>query len=96
MNTWHWISIGIFLIITFGTVIVIGQSTTNSDMAKDMKNAILYVGLINFAMILLLGGMAYFYLRTNAIAERAYIITILHIGLLLSIVSVSVTTLQKV
>jgi len=95
MNTWHWISIGIFLIITFGTVIVIGQSTTNSDMAKDMKNAILYVGLINFAMILL-GGMAYFYLRTNAIAERAYIITILHIGLLLSIVSVSVTTLQKV
>ncbi|NBO70701.1 MAG: hypothetical protein EBU66_07975 [Bacteroidetes bacterium] len=96
MDTWHWLSIGLFLILTFGTVVVIGQSTANDDMAKEMKNAILYVSLINFAMIVLLGGMAYFYLRTNMLAERAYIITILHLGLLLSIVSVSVTSLQKI
>jgi hypothetical protein len=96
MSMFHKLSIGIFFVIALSTVITLGTSTANNDMAVQMKNAILYITLINGVMVLILMGLAYFYLATNTVAERNYVIIILHLGLLLSITSVSVTSLQNV
>jgi hypothetical protein len=46
-------------------------------------------------LMLVLAGTAYFYLAENLTAERHYVIFMLHLSLLISIISVSISSLQQ-
>jgi hypothetical protein len=60
-----------------------------------MQSAINTVMGLNIVMTLILGGIAIAYITSNPTAERPYVLTVLHLSLLLSIISVSVSSLQK-
>lgn len=74
---------------------VISGATGTSSNTEAMKSAINTVMIINVVMTLVLAGVAIAYITSNPTAERPYILFMLHLTLLLSIISVSVTSLQK-
>jgi hypothetical protein len=73
----------------------VGKAAASSDVKKDMTNAITNVTIVNTMLMLVLAGTAYFYLAENLSAERHYVIFMLHLSLLISIISVSISSLQQ-
>jgi hypothetical protein len=96
MQTFQWAIIGIFLVSVFTTLGLVSSAVSTGDTAGDMKSAITNVTVINSILILLLGGLAFFFLETNTVAERTYVIIMVHFSLLLSITCASVMALQTV
>jgi len=96
MQTFQWAIIGIFLVSVFTTLGLVSSAVSTGDTAGDMKSAITNVTVINSILILLLGGLAFFFLETNTVAERTYVIIMVHFSLLLSITCASVMALQAV
>jgi len=96
MQPFQWGIIGIFLVSVFTTLGLVGGAVATGDTASDMKNAITNVTIINSVLIMLLGGLAYFFLEANTTAERTYVIIMVHFSLLLSITCASVMALQSV
>lgn len=96
MQTFQWAIIGIFLVSVFTTLGLVSSAVSTGDTAGDMKSAITNVTVINSILILLLGGLAFFFLETNTVAERTYVIIMVHVSLLLSITCASVMALQTV
>ena len=77
------------------TIVTIGYATANSDNKTQMTTAIGSVTIVNSILILVLGGTAYFYIQAEPDALRPYVIVMLHLSLLLSVTSISVSTLLK-
>jgi len=97
MNGLLWLSIAAFFGGLIYTMIIIGQTTASGDGVKDMQNAIAQVAGVNCVLILVLGGTAYFYTsqQTGTGTKDAYIMFMLHLSILLSVTSISVSTLFK-
>jgi hypothetical protein len=95
MAWWQWLSLlGFFASIIY-TIYTISAASASSDQKRNMVSAITNVTIVNTILMLIFGGTAYFYLDSNLTAERPYMILMLHISLLLSIISVSIVSLQK-
>lgn len=77
------------------TFVAINKSVANSDNKSEMQSAINTVLTVNIIMTLVLGFIAVSYISANPTAERPYTLIMIHLSLLLSIVSVSVSVLQK-
>ena len=95
MKWWQWLSLLFFFIGMIFTMVTVGKAAASSDVKNDMIKAITNVTIVNTMLMLVLGGTAYFYLDTNTLAERPYIIFMLHLSLLISIISVSISSLQQ-
>lgn len=95
MQWWQWGSLLCFIIGMIYTMVTVSKAAASSDTKKDMTNAITNVTIVNILLILILAGTAFFYLNSNIGAERIYVIVMLHVSLLLSIISVSVSSLQQ-
>lgn len=95
MPWWMWLVLIGFLVSIFYTVIAVGQASGSSDARAAMAGAITNVTIINSVLMLVLAGTAYFYVATEPLAERPYIMIMLHVSLLLSIISVSITSLHQ-
>ena len=76
-------------------MVTVGKAAASSDVKKDMSNAITNVTVVNTMLMLVLAGTAYFYLDANLASERSYILFMLHLSLLISIISVSISSLQQ-
>ena len=96
MQAFQWGIIGLFLVSVFTTLGLVSSAVSTGDAAGDMKSAITNVTIINSILILLLGGLAFFFLETNTVAERTYVIIMVHVSLLISITCASVMALQTV
>jgi len=90
-----WLSIAAFFCGLIYTMIVIGQTTASGDTSQDMKSAIGQIAIVNCVLVAVLGGTAYFYTNQVATSRDAYIMFVLHVSLLLSLTSISVSTLFK-
>ena len=75
--------------------IVVGKVAGGNDNAADMVSAIYNVTVVNAILILVLAGTAYFYVAAEPLAERPYVMILLHASLLLSMISVSVSAIQQ-
>jgi len=95
MEWWQWVSLLCFIIGMIYTMATVGKAAASSDVKKDMSNAITNVTIVNTMLMLVLAGTAYFYLDANLTAERPYILFMLHLSLLISIISVSISSLQQ-
>ena len=51
---------------------------------------------MRIVLMLVLAGCGYMYVANNALAERPYIMILLHLSLLLSLISISVSSLEMV
>ena len=95
MSWWQWVSLLSFIIGMIYTMVTVGKAAASSDVKKDMTAAITNVTIVNTILMLILAGTAYFYLDTNLTAERPYVLFMLHLSLLISVISVSISSLQQ-
>ena len=95
MQWWQWISLLCFVVGMIYTMVTIIKATASSDVKNEVSKAIMNVTIVNSVLMLFLAGTAYFYLDTNLTAERSYILFVLHLSLLMSIISVSISSLQQ-
>ncbi len=95
MPWWMYLVLIGFMASIFYTVVAVGMASGSSDARASMASAITNVTIINSVLMLVLAGTAYFYVATEPMAERPYIMIMLHVSLLLSIISVSITSLHQ-
>ena len=95
MNWWLWACVLLFSVSMLTTIITIGTAAASSDSKNEMKNAIMTVSIVNGILIAVLAGLSYIYVSANTTAERPYILFMVHASLLISIISVSISSLQK-
>ena len=95
MQWMMWFALAAFMGSILYTIIAVGKDTGGTDSKTDMAKAITNVTIINAVMILVLAGTAYYYINANQLAERPYILVMLHVNLFLSVLSVSVSSLQQ-
>jgi uncharacterized membrane protein YidH (DUF202 family) len=91
-----WLAIAFFLSGIVYTIVQTGLASANSDTKREMNKAMFGVTMVNAVLVLVLAGCASFYIASNELAERPYVITMLHISLLLSVISVSISSLRVV
>jgi len=96
METWLWLVIGLFFAGLIYSTSAVFKAVGNSDYTADMSQAITYVTVVNLVLILVLAGTAYFYTAQYTNAREPYIMFMVHLSLLLSVISVSVSTLYSV
>jgi hypothetical protein len=89
-------SIILFLGATLYSIIQIGIIASKSDTKSNMASAIISVSVVNSILMLVMAGIAYFYLRTNQAAVLPYTLIMIHVTLLVSVVSVSISSLQQI
>jgi hypothetical protein len=77
------------------TIITVGTVSSSGDAKNDIKNAIMTVSIVNGILVAVLAGLSYIYVSANTTAERPYVLFMVHASLLISIISVSVSCLQK-
>ena len=95
MEWWLWACVLLFFGSMIYTIVTVGNASSNSDSKNDMKNAIMHVSIINTLLIMVLAGLSYVYVSANTTAERPYVLFMVHASLLISIISVSVSSLQQ-
>lgn len=96
MNDWLWPALGLFFVGLIYSTSVIFKAASNSDYTSDMAQAINFVTVVNLVLILVLAGTAYFYTGQYTNTREPYIMFMLHVSLLLSVISVSVSSLYSV
>jgi hypothetical protein len=79
------------LIFTFTKI----SSLTSPKDNPDFNAAVSTVSIVNAVLIMILGGAAYFYMAVDDSVERPYITVMLHFSLLLSLMAVSISVIQK-
>ena len=77
-------------------MVAVGQASGSSDSKNDMAKAITNVTIVNSILIIVMTGIAYFYLSANPAAQGPYLILMVHVALLMSIISVSISSLQQI
>lgn len=77
-------------------MVAVGQASGSSDSKNDMAKAITNVTIVNSILIIIMTGMAFFYLAENKEAVIPYLIIMVHVSLLMSVISVSISSLQQI
>lgn len=97
----------LFLILFLGSIIynivAVAQASGSSDAKNDMIKAITNVTIVNTVLMLVMGGMAYIFVGDNTKAPggnyamdfKDYMMLMVHVSLLISIISVSISSLQQ-
>ena len=89
-------SIVLFLGATLYAIVQISILSSQSDTKSNMSSAIVSVTVVNSILMLVMAGIAYFYLKANQGAMMPYTLIMLHLTLLLSVISVSISSLQQI
>jgi hypothetical protein len=84
--------IGIF-IWTFATVFSV---TAKNDNATYMTNAMANIVIVNLVMLLIFSGIAFWYTNSYPAMQHPYMMFLLHLNILISIISVSISSLYTV
>ena len=90
------LAIVLFLGATLFMIIQMGILSSQSDSKSDMAKAITSVTIVNSILMLVMAGIAYFYVKANPESLPSYVIIMLHLSLLISVISVSVSSLQQI
>jgi hypothetical protein len=90
-----WACVLLFTVGMLTSIITVGNASASSDAKNEIKNAIMTVAIVNGILIAVLAGLSYIYVSANTTAERPYVLFMVHTSLLISIISVSVSCLQK-
>ncbi len=96
MPWYMWIALVMFIIGLLYTFVQLGITSGNSEKKAEMTKAIGLTTMVNSILTLVLAGSAYFYITSNELAERPYVMVMIHLSILLSIISVSVSSLKFV
>jgi len=76
-------------------IVVMTRATGAGDHQADMSQAITQVAIVDAVLIVVLALMGYFYTESTPTAKDPYIMIMIHLSLLLSVISLSVSTLYS-
>ncbi len=96
MPWYMWLAIAFFLSGIVYTIVQTGLASANSDKKMEMNKAMIGVTIVNAILVLVLAGCASLYIAGNPLSERPYVIVMLHVALLMSVISVSISSLRLV
>jgi hypothetical protein len=85
----------LFVSATAYTFSAVSSASASGDIRAEMSKAITNIMIVDTVLIMILGGAAYFYMAVDDSVERPYITVMLHVSLLLSIIAVSISSLQQ-
>ena len=86
-----------FVLLWIGMLIsVICTSVDMAESREDVKRAVIIVHtVVNSLLIILLGFSAYHYIKNDPSDRTMYMMTVIPVSLLLSVIGLSATTMQK-
>jgi len=89
-----------FLVLAFLASLVytmysIGTVAANNDSNKEIISAISTITAVNTVLMMIWGGLAFFYITSNPRLERPYVIVMLHVSLLISMISISISSIHQ-
>ena len=90
-----WVGLFGFIGAIIYTLVIVGQASGSNDSKAEISKAIFNVIIVDIVLLLVLAGTAYFYVAAEPLAERPYIMIMLHVSLLISILSVSISSLHQ-
>ena len=73
----------------------IGTVAANNDSNKEIISAITTITIVNSILMTLWGILAFFYITSDPRLERPYVIIMLHISLLISMMSISISSIHQ-
>ena len=76
-------------------IVVMTRAAGKGDHQADMSQAITQVAIVDAVLIVVLALMGYFYTESTPTAKDPYIMIMIHLSLLLSVISLSVSTLYS-
>jgi len=77
------------------TMYRIGTVAANNDSNKDIISAITTITVVNSILMVIWGILAFFYITSDPRLERPYVIVMLHISLLISMMSISISSIHQ-
>ena len=84
-----------FLASIIYTMYSIGTAAANNDSNKEIISAISSITVVNTILMIIWGGLAFFYITSDPRLERPYIILMLHVSLLISMISISISSIHQ-
>jgi hypothetical protein len=78
------------------TSITLTNASVNSDAAADFRKKVGILSGVNAVLIVALTILGFLYIRADPIQERPYLLIMLHINMFLSLMAVSIASLQKI
>ena len=73
----------------------ISTAVVNNDSNKEIISAITTITIVNSILMLVWGSLAFFYISADPRLERPYVIIMLHISLLISMMSISISSIHQ-
>jgi hypothetical protein len=98
MESWGWLILlfaVVFLIIGIVSSIYINKASRDNELASETASAIRVITIMNGILTAVLGIMAYIYIGQSQAFFIPYTMFIVHVALLLGIISISITSIQK-
>ena len=99
MEAWQiWltvISIALFIGVFIWTFLTVFSVSAANDKAADMMNAMSSVVLVNLVLVMMFAGIAFWYTNTYPAIQHPYMMFILHLNILISILSLSISSLYS-
>lgn len=85
---------GFLATITY-TLITLGVLGAGNDSQQELSAKVRAIGISNFFLILIFGFMSSYYIESYPTQFTRYVILMIHVSLFLSLMSMSIATLQK-
>ncbi len=85
----------VFLITVGYTLVTLGVMGAGNDSKQELSSQIRAISISNFFLILIFGLMSTYYVESYPTQFNRYIILMIHVSIFLSLLSVSIATLQK-
>lgn len=95
-TTLVWFSLLLYFGLIIGVIVTVSTKMGSSASLADMRAGMINVTVINTIMTIMLAGIGYFYVYSAGEGARGtYLWFLVHLAVLLSVISVSASTLQR-
>ena len=94
-NIFFGLTIIVFFIVAAITIIYISNKIGSSDTRVEVANAIKTISIANIVLVFLLAIVSYIYVNNNPLVRPTYYMVIIHLSLLFSITSLSISSIEK-
>lgn len=84
-----------FLVTITYTLISLGVLGAGNDSQQELSAQIRTIGISNFFLIMIFGFMSSYYIESYPTQFTRYVLFMIHVSLFLSLMSMSIATLQK-
>ncbi len=74
----------------------VGAAVGSPQNLKQIKDAVITTAVVNVVLTIVLGFLSTAYIASNPTAERPYVLFMLHATFLLSLIAVSISSIQKI